>query len=173
MKHFRISDLEDRQVIHGGIEIHKKLHHQFIIQYYGEVIDRNSICVFVEFMELVSFAIMKDSWFCLKSQIPYNQNLWPCSLHRIYTPQSYEATTKGQGPLTTNCPPVPGTLFTTLERMKKSRGMTRIGASFQRSEQGLFLSIFAFHYPWFQPLLIFSWIWKSVKPDCICYIFAS
>ena len=61
MKHFRISDLEDRQVIRGGTEIHKKLHHQFIIQYYGEVIDRDSICVFIEFMELVSSAIMNDS----------------------------------------------------------------------------------------------------------------
>ena len=169
MKHFRISDLEDRQVIRGGTEIHKKLHHQFIIQYYGEVIDRDSICVFIEFMELVSSAIMNDSWFCLKNQIPYNQNLWPRSLHRIHIPQSYE----GWDPLTTNGPPVLGTLFTTLKRMKMSQGMTRIGASFQRSEQGLFLSIFAFQYPWFQPLLIFSRIWKSVKPDCVCYVFAS
>lgn len=61
MKHFRISDLEDRQVIRGETEIHKKLRHQFIIQYYGEVIDRDSICVFVEFMELVSLAIIRNS----------------------------------------------------------------------------------------------------------------
>lgn len=61
MKHFRISDLEDRQVIRGETEVHKKLRHQFIIQYYGEVIARDSICVFVEFMELVSLAIIRNS----------------------------------------------------------------------------------------------------------------
>ena len=48
----------NRHLIHGEIEIHKKVYHPFIVQYLGEVIEKYSIYIFMEEMEHVSINLV-------------------------------------------------------------------------------------------------------------------
>ena len=53
MKFVRL-DESDQKLMHSEIKIHKKVYHPFIVQYLGEVIEKNSMCFFMEGMEHVS-----------------------------------------------------------------------------------------------------------------------
>ena len=44
----------DWKLIHGEIKIHKKVCHPYIVQYLGEVMEKDCAYVFVEGMEHVS-----------------------------------------------------------------------------------------------------------------------